>query len=50
MPADQVREAFAEQRFDPARDDELLNLARHFKVSRLAMTTRLMYLKLIPGA
>ena len=49
MPADQVRAAVAEQPFDPARDDELLNLARRFKVSPQAMTTRLIHLGLVPG-
>lgn len=49
MPADQVRAAFAEQRVDPTRDDELLNLALRFKVSPQAMTTRLIYLGLVPG-
>ncbi len=47
MPADQVRAAVAEQPFDPAGDDELLNLARCFKVSPQAMTTRLIHLGLI---
>ena len=47
MPADQVRAAVAEQPFDPARDDELPNLARRFKVSPQAMTTRLIHLGLI---
>lgn len=49
MPADQVRAAVAEQRVDPTRDDELTNLALRFKVSPQAMTTRLIYLGLIPG-
>ena len=47
MPADQVRAAVAEQPFDPAQDDELPNLARRFKVSPQAMTTRLIHLGLI---
>ncbi len=47
MPADQVRAAVEEQPFDPARDDELPNLARRFKVSPQAMTTRLIHLGLI---
>ncbi len=47
MPADQVRAAVAEQPFDPTRDDELPNLARRFKVSPQAMTTRLIHLGLI---
>jgi len=47
MPADQVRAAVAEHPFDPARDDELSNLARRFKVSPQAMTTRLIHLGLI---
>ena len=46
---DQVRVAVAKQRFDPARDNELLNLAPHFRVSLQAMTTHLTYLELIPG-
>ena len=50
MPADQVRDAVEEQPFDPARDDELLNLARRFKVSPQAMTTRLIHLGLISDA
>ena len=50
MPADQVRAAVAEQPFDPAGDDELLNLARCFKVSPQAMTTRLIHLGLISDA
>ena len=49
MPADQVRAAVAEQPFDPAQDDELPNLARRFKVSPQAMTTRLIHLGLISG-
>ncbi|MXW65129.1 MAG: ImmA/IrrE family metallo-endopeptidase [Bacteroidetes bacterium SB0662_bin_6] len=47
MPADQVRAAVAEHPFDPSRDDELPNLARRFKVSPQAMTTRLIHLGLI---
>ena len=50
MPADQVRAAVAEQPFDPARDDELPNLAQRFKVSPQAMTTRLIHLGLISDA
>ena len=50
MPADQVRAAVAEQPFDPTRDDELPNLARRFKVSPQAMTTRLIHLGLISDA
>lgn len=47
MPADQVRAAVAAHPFDPTRDDELPNLARRFKVSPQAMTTRLIHLGLI---
>ena len=47
MPADQVRKAFAEQRIDPSRDDEIPEMAKRFKVSVQAMTKRLMHLDLI---
>ena len=47
MPADQVRKAFAEQRVDPSRDDEIPEMAKRFKVSVQAMTKRLMHLDLI---
>ena len=47
MPADQVRKAFAAQRVDPSRDDEIPEMAKRFKVSVQAMTKRLMHLDLI---
>lgn len=47
MPADQVRKAFAEQRVDPSRDDEIPEMAKCFKVSAQAMMKRLQHLKLI---
>ncbi len=49
MPAWQVRAAVAEQRVDPAEEDEILDLARRFRVSPQAMTKRLIHLELTSG-
>ncbi len=47
MPAEWVREAFYQQPFDLTEDDVLEMLAEKFKVSTLAMTYRLMRLRML---
>jgi len=50
MPAEKVREVFADAPFDIDDDGALRKLAAHFAVSPMAMTIRLSSLRLVVGA